>query len=140
MEPFAASIAAAAGRVLVQAMVTESWPVLRDRLARLMSRRAEDREAQMTSALEDTRHVVLSGSSSSEVAAIRWQGRLEALIEDDPSAVEELQSIVDSSADPSVYRPISVVNGSTAGWTQIVQHNLGGGTIQVSHASARPSP
>ncbi|MEU3184786.1 hypothetical protein ABZ707_11355 [Streptomyces sp. NPDC006923] len=135
MDAIAASVAAAAGRVLVQAMMTDAWQAMRDRMAELLSRRAPARMDQMTSALEDARQVVSSGSSSSEIVAIRWQGRLEALLEDDPDAVDALRSIVENSDDGSVYRPISSAGGGTAGRTQIVQHNIGGGTILVSVAS-----
>ncbi|WP_141753565.1 hypothetical protein [Streptomyces agglomeratus] len=137
MEPIAATIAAAAGRVLIQAMATDAWPSFRDRLVQIMSRRG--REAQLTSALDEAREVVLSGSSNGEVAAIRWQGRLEQLIEEDPAAVETLRSIVESSDVGSVYLDFSAGSGNTAGSAQILQHNIGGGTILVS-ATATADP
>ncbi|MFC8453698.1 hypothetical protein [Kitasatospora sp. NPDC057223] len=137
MDPIVVSIAATAGRVIVQTMASDGWRGFRDRMAELMSRQSRVGPSQVATALDDSREAVISGSSSGEVMAIRWQGRLEAMLEESPESADRLVSLIHDSTEGPSASPISVRSEGTAGMAQIVQLNSGGGIVYNQHLLGR---
>ncbi|WP_189215053.1 MULTISPECIES: hypothetical protein [Streptomyces] len=110
-------------------MASTAWQAVRDSLAELLGRRDRARVKQVINSLEESRQIVTEGASTGEVVAIRWQGRLEALIEEDPDAARVLRSIIAGVGSDSAFQPVSERETYTSGKSQILQHNYGGGTI-----------
>ncbi|MEU6230972.1 hypothetical protein [Streptomyces sp. NPDC047042] len=123
------ALASAAGRALVSAMASGVWYALRDTMAELLGRRDRARVTQVTKSLEASREAVATGAASRETVATRWQGRLEALIEEDPDAAVALRSIIDRTGGDIAFQPVSERESYTSGRTQVLQHNYGGATI-----------
>jgi hypothetical protein len=87
-------LAAEAGRVLVQAMVTDGWAAVRGRMAGLFGRGDAERARRAAVQLDAARDGVRSGQLEAAAAASRWQGRIESLIEHHPELVGELRALL----------------------------------------------
>lgn len=89
------ALAAAAGKAVVQAMATDSWVAFRDRIAQIFSGGDSERERQVAGQLSETRDAIRAGHVEAAVAAGRWQGRLETLLENQPEAAVRLEDLIE---------------------------------------------
>lgn len=92
MDPQLVAVAAAAAQALVQAMTSDSWAWVRDRVAGLFGRAEEGQTARAAESLEQARADLASAGDAS--VAGRWQGRLELLLEQHPDLAVELKTLV----------------------------------------------
>lgn len=97
LDPAMTALAATAGTALVQAMVTDSWVTTRDRAARILGRGNPARRQGAVEQMEATRASLRSGKVVASTAESRWQGRLEAILEDHPELAEELAQLVENT-------------------------------------------
>jgi hypothetical protein len=88
-------LAATAGQELIKVMVTDGWASIRDRAALWFGRGDAQRAKQQAQQLDETRVAVQSGQLKQEAAASRWQGRLEALLDEHPELADDLHALVD---------------------------------------------
>jgi hypothetical protein len=94
-----AALASTGGSALVTAMVTDSWEGVRARFARLFGRGDAKQAEAAAGRLEQSRTVLarLSGPNLERARAeqeIVWRTRLGDLLEQDPSAEQELRTVV----------------------------------------------
>jgi hypothetical protein len=89
-----ALLAGAAGQALVQAMASEGWVQIRDRVASLISRGNRQRQQQAADRLESTRAALQSGQSERTAEIAHWKGLLEEVISQYPEVADELRELV----------------------------------------------
>jgi hypothetical protein len=93
------ALASTGGSALVTAMVTDGWEGVRSRFARLFGRGDVKETEASTARLEESR-VALAGLSGPALEQARgeqeivWRTRLGDLLEQDPSAEQELRTLV----------------------------------------------
>jgi hypothetical protein len=90
------ALAAGLGQALVQAMVSDGWNTARERFAGTLSRGNKDRQARTEQQLDETAASVRDGSLDSSTASSRWQGRLEAWLEENPDGATEMRTLLSS--------------------------------------------
>jgi hypothetical protein len=129
MEPLMLEVASTAGRMLISVMRKDVWPEWRGRIARLFAREDDRRVRQMSVSLDESRSAVLGGFSSSDVVALRWQGRFEALMEERPEVGAELAVLIREIDKTPDARPDASRTKHASGNSQIMLHNSGGGTV-----------
>ncbi|MGK5518915.1 hypothetical protein ACSNN9_06105 [Micromonospora sp. URMC 107] len=118
----AAGLAAAASAALIQAMVSDVWLNVKDHAARVLGRDETESIAREDRVLEDSRERVLTASperrdAASALEAARWEGRLQARLEEDPDfavAIRELVAAV-RAAGAGVDQSTTVQQNVTAG-------------------------
>ncbi|WP_326563858.1 hypothetical protein [Micromonospora peucetia] len=118
----AAGLAAAASGALIQAMVSDVWLNVKGHAARILGRDGTESVARADRVLEDSRERVLTASpdrrdAASALEAARWEGRLQARLEDDPVfavAIRELVAAV-RAAGEGVDQSTTVQQNVTAG-------------------------
>ncbi|MFG2008747.1 hypothetical protein ACGFNF_06690 [Micromonospora sp. NPDC048868] len=118
----AAGLAAAASAALIQAMASDVWLNVKEHAARILGRDGTESVARADRVLEDSRERVLAASpdrrdTASALEAARWEGRLQARLEEDPDfavAIRELVAAVRASGE-GVDQSITVQQNVTAG-------------------------
>jgi hypothetical protein len=95
-----AVLAAAGGKALVAAMVTDGWEGIKKRFARLLGRGDKEETEAAAGRLEKARGSVarLSGAELKKAQAeqeVAWRTRLADLLENAPDAADELRVMVD---------------------------------------------
>ncbi|SCL45991.1 hypothetical protein GA0070606_0899 [Micromonospora citrea] len=118
----AAGLAAAASAALIQAMASDVWLNVKDHAARIFGRDESESVARAERVLEDSRDRLYAAApdrmdEASALEAARWEGRLQARLEDDPSfaiAVRELVAAV-RAAGEDVGQSTTVQQNVTAG-------------------------
>ena len=93
------ALASTGGSALVTAMVTDSWEGVKSRFVRLFGRGDAKQAEAAAGRLEQSRAVLagLSGPALEQVRSeqeIAWRTRLGDLLEQDPSAEQELRTLV----------------------------------------------
>ena len=93
------ALASTGGTALVTAMVTDTWEGVKARCARLFGRGDANQDAAAAGRLEQSRAVLagLSGPALERARAeqeVVWRTRLGDLLEQDPSAEQELRTLV----------------------------------------------
>jgi hypothetical protein len=84
------ALATRAADALVQAMVTDAWAALRQRCAQVLGAGDANRQRRADEQLAATRAALTSGELPRDLAASRWQGRLEALLDEHPAVAPDL--------------------------------------------------
>lgn len=114
-----AGLASAGAMAVVKAAGTDAWVMVRDRVARLLSRGDANREVQLRDRLDQTAAAIGEGNSNPErgrLEAAAWQARLEDRLEGAPEAErEQLISLLREAvalSDPP--RPVLAGQGSFA--------------------------
>ncbi|MEV0317277.1 sel1 repeat family protein [Streptomyces sp. NPDC050658] len=111
------ALASAGSSALVQAMATDAWEAVRDRVARLYGR-AERTQRAEAAQLDEIRAELLSGDQGQALdPEAEWRARLSRLLAENPRAAGELRRIVDEftgqpGAGPQTHNTVS---GGTAG-------------------------
>ncbi|MGC4789202.1 hypothetical protein ACLQ22_15380 [Micromonospora sp. DT178] len=95
----AAGLAAAASAALIQAMVSDVWLNVKDHAARVLGRDETELVARADRVLEDSRERVLAASpdrrdTASALEAARWEGRLQARLEEDPDLAVAIRELI----------------------------------------------
>ncbi|MEU2664890.1 hypothetical protein [Micromonospora sp. NPDC007220] len=117
-----AGLAAAASAALIQAMASDVWLNVKEHAARILGRDGTESVARADRVLEDSRERVLAASpdrrdTASALEAARWEGRLQARLEEDPGfavAVRDLVAAV-RAAGEGVDLSTTVQQNVTAG-------------------------
>lgn len=94
MDPAMMALAVVASQELVKVMVGDGWVGVRAAVVGWFGRGDTGRQERQAAQLDQTRDELLAGTVEFAVAAARWQGRLEGLIEEDPGLAEELSALV----------------------------------------------
>ncbi|WP_307671842.1 hypothetical protein [Streptomyces sp. V4I2] len=137
------ALAAAGGTAVVQAVGTDAWVVMRERLGRLIARGDEGREAAELSRLDQTGHALVAGGQSGN-EAIRWesswQARIEMFLDSLPApeqgaAAAELTQLVAAvrAARPAPGAVTATDGGVAAGGDVSVQASSGAVAGAVVH-------
>lgn len=92
MEP--TQLALFAAQAIVQAMATDMWGTVRDRVARLLGGDDPDRARRTAQALDRTRDDLDANPAAADTAVGHWHGRLELLAEESPRAAALLADLV----------------------------------------------
>lgn len=112
-----------AGQAVVDAVASDMWGKVRDRVVQVFQRHAPERAQGAADQLDQTRVLIADGGDTGRIrAAALWQGRFEALLADHPGAALDLESLVrDLNLERSIATrqsinvensPISVRRGS----------------------------
>jgi hypothetical protein len=99
-------LASSLAGALVDSMVSDAWESVRDRLASALSARSESRQQKFVEQLEHSRAEMMGGGSPATTAA-RWQGRIEATLEEHPEIAVELRNLIEAK-DPASRGPIRI--------------------------------
>ncbi|MEW2378821.1 hypothetical protein AB0883_22350 [Micromonospora sp. NPDC047812] len=118
----AAGLAAVASAALIQAMASDVWLNVKDHAARILGRDETESVTRADRVLEDSRERVFTASperrdAASTLEAARWEGRLQARLEEDPGfavAIRELIAAV-RAAGEGVDQSTTVQQNVTAG-------------------------
>lgn len=97
MDPEIAALAAVAARELVRSMTGDGWPALRNGIARLLGLGDEQRAGRHVEQLDASREEVQREPERGDSVGGRWEGRLEALLEEHPALATELTRLVDTA-------------------------------------------
>lgn len=118
----AAGLAAAASAALIQAMASDVWLNVKDHVARILGRDESESVARAERVLEDSRERVLTASpdhrdTASALEAARWEGRLQARLEEDPGSAVAIRDLVAAvrAAGEGVDQSTTVQQNVTAG-------------------------
>ncbi|MFD6563863.1 hypothetical protein [Micromonospora profundi] len=118
----AAGLAAAASAALIQAMASDVWLNVKVHAARILGRDEAGAATGMDQILEDSRERVLAASpdrrdQASALEAARWEGRLQARLEEDPGFAVAVRDLVTAirAAGEGVDQSITVQQNVTAG-------------------------
>ncbi|CAM5562773.1 hypothetical protein BOQ63_007135 (plasmid) [Streptomyces viridifaciens] len=118
-----------AAQTLVSVMMGDLWSGVRDRFARLLSRRSDD-PSTVVEELEESRQRLVedveSGETRNEIAA-EWRSRIRRALTQDPSLVDDLRAILRDCAEPGGQESAQVVQTVNASGSGIV-FNLGSGS------------
>ncbi|MFY1594287.1 hypothetical protein [Micromonospora sp. WMMD737] len=95
----AAGLAAAASAALIQAMASDVWLNVKEHAARILGRDGTESVARADRVLEDSRERMLAASpdrrdTASALEAARWEGRLQARLEEDPGFAVAVRDLV----------------------------------------------
>jgi hypothetical protein len=144
MDPQLMALAALAGQELVKAMAGDGWAAVRDAAARWFGRGDEQRAQRQGQELEETRTAVQTGTVAESVAAGRWQGRLEALLDEHPELADELTALVSDLQKASTTGAVSATDHALVigGDAHIegTHGGIGAGVIHGSVSAGYPSP
>jgi hypothetical protein len=75
-------------------MATDAWSQIRARLAALFGRGDSTRTSQEVARLESDREALLASKTSGPSVSGRIQGRLEMMMEQDPTVKAEVESLI----------------------------------------------
>ncbi|MFI7027791.1 hypothetical protein ACIBK1_03675 [Microbispora rosea] len=129
MDIAAMALAATAGQALVQAMVTDGWAGVRAKVARLLSRGNQDQEQRELDELDEAAGAVRAEAIPASVVAGHLQGRIQALLENYPESVAEIEALVAGLGDTG---SINIhVGGNVSG--QIIAGSNNNATFRVIH-------
>ena len=118
MDAELATLASSGATTLVGLMVTDSWNQARSRLAALFARGGDQR--QIEAELEASREEVVSANEAGDSSGLteaetEWRLRLRRLVQADPQAARELQSLIAELSPPPSQAGTNVVNNSLSG-------------------------
>jgi hypothetical protein len=122
-----AALATAGGSSLVSAMVTDQWASFRAKFAGLLGQGNADQVAVVEERLERSRAALAGLSQERELEpvaieqAAAWRVRLADLLEDEPTAAEELRALV---------QQLQVLGGGLLPSSSVQQHVIGLGQAQ----------
>lgn len=134
-----AALAALAGTALVQAMVTDGWEGVRNKVARLFGRGQADPtiERRLDAACEQLATALPSELKQMQTTlASQWQTRFDDLIADHPDAQADLAALVD---ELSVVMSASGHSVAAAGDVNVAADH-GGVAAGVIHGDVRTGP
>ncbi|MBA2948261.1 hypothetical protein [Streptomyces himalayensis] len=116
MDAELSALAAAGATALVQQMVTDRWPQVRDRAVAFFSRRRGGDQAVIEGELEASRArlVAARGAEDQDAEAAvqaEWRNRLRRTLRSDPAAAAQLRALLDELGPvPSAQRQVAVHN------------------------------
>lgn len=137
------SLTSIGGSALVSAMVTDGWEGVRGRVARLLGRGDAAGERRAATQLEQSR-VVLTGSGGAAADEARaeqeiiWRARLVDLLERDPSAEQDVRTMV-AEVQALVTTSVGRVDQHAVAFGQAQQAVLGQG-VQHANFGVRHGP
>lgn len=127
------ALAAALGAGLVEAMTTDAWHAVRDRISRIFGRGSAAREGETARRLESARVALRSGDPETLTALKRslaeeWAHNLEELLVKDPALAQDFESVLklirlaSGAPDHTVTQTISAQRDAyTAGGDQYIR-------------------
>jgi hypothetical protein len=121
------ALAAAGGSSLVSAMVTDQWATVKAKFARLLGQGNTGQVAVAEERLERSRTALAGLSQEKELEPVAveqaavWRVRLADLLEDEPTAAEELRDLVEQMQ--------ALRGGLLPSWS-VQQHMIGFGQAQ----------
>ncbi|SJZ43117.1 hypothetical protein SAMN02745673_00435 [Marinactinospora thermotolerans DSM 45154] len=131
-----AGLAASGADVVVQAMATDAWIMVRDRIAGLFGAGRE----QVAGELEQARAEVVADDALAADAAAEWRSRLRRHLAAHPESVEELRAVLAEFAPGERGRVVNTITGDVYG-TAIQAGTIHGGvrttTYGGEHAERR---
>lgn len=144
MDPALMALAGAAAQELVKLMTTDGWHAVRDQFARLFGRGDDQRAARHTEQLEASRAELVGGRIEQNATASRWQGRLEALLEEYPELAGQLTALVQQLREASGTAGVVSASGHGVAAGGNVQNigidgGIGAGVIHGSVSTGHPS-
>ncbi|MDQ8705353.1 hypothetical protein RCO28_23065 [Streptomyces sp. LHD-70] len=131
----------AGGAAVVGAMATDSWMLVRTRVAELFRRRGgEEGQLAIEGQLDSNARLVAEADDGDEVRQTllpMWQLQLRELLRRDPEAAEELRTLIDEvrpagSSEPKWVQDVVVRDNANAFVVQggnIVNHHHGAGPV-----------
>ncbi|MFF7331251.1 hypothetical protein [Streptomyces sp. NPDC008150] len=129
MEAELAVLAASGATTIVQLMAQDAWTTAKERVLALFGGRGADGAGSVEAELDATRAVAVGADDARlALSASRWQARLLALLQQDPSAAGQLRALVTGPADGtgSVH---NVVSGEVRG--PVVQTGTVNGDLNI---------
>jgi hypothetical protein len=142
MTPDIEAILASGATILVNAAATDAWKAVHAGFTRLFGRGEPTKEATAARRLD----ALVTAVDQAEPGAVadlrdqertRWLVRLTDLVEDDPSALDELRTLVERLTTQSPPQQQAWVQSNVARDTGQVFATQGGGTINI-HKGASP--
>ncbi|MGP8302007.1 hypothetical protein ACTPOK_29620 [Streptomyces inhibens] len=119
--------AAPAVQALINAMTGDLWTSVRDRFARILARRSNGTD-EVSEDLEESRQQLVNAGDSDEVReeiSAEWLSRFRRALSRDPSALDDLRSLIDE------YGAKTTANGG-----EVTQHvSASGGSIVFNQGS-----
>jgi hypothetical protein len=115
LEDQLSTFAGLVSEAIVHAMVVDGWDAARPLITRAF--RGTGRADQFGGLMDADREAVRQGAVPAEVAAGRWQGRLESAMIQDPQLIVELQTLIAELRKQGVRHPAptSLAMGPTRG-------------------------
>jgi len=108
MDQAVIDLATAAGQTIVNAMTSDGWSAVRDRVAGWFGRGDDRRTGDAVELLDDTRTEIDAGRMTQPAATARWQGRLETLLYDRAELRSELAALIEDLRQAAPNSPIQV--------------------------------
>ncbi|MEV1059454.1 hypothetical protein AB0I92_19550 [Micromonospora chalcea] len=107
MDADISGLAAAGASAIIGAMATDAWKVAKQGFARIFSRSQPQALDAVAAELEQSREDVLAADDETQGGVLssqedQWKARLRMLLITDPTAVGELQKVLDAVAVSSV--------------------------------------
>ena len=140
------ALAALAGNTVVAAATTDAWEAARRKFARLLGRGDSKKEQLADKRLEETRQQ-LDGVTGQKLEkaqadlAKAWQVRMADLLEEDPGAEAELQSLVEEIRAQLPATVVSAVDHAIAAGRDVTVSASGGGVAAgVLHGDVHAGP
>ena len=140
------ALIALAGNTVVAAATTDAWEAARRKFARLLGRGDSKKEQLADKRLEETRQQ-LDGVTGQKLEkaqadlAKAWQVRMADLLEEDPGAEAELQSLVEEIRAQLPATVVSAVDHAIAAGRDVTVSASGGGVAAgVLHGDVHAGP
>lgn len=124
----AAALAATASSALLQAMLSDVWPAVKQRAALILGRADGAAESRVDRAMEDSRGRVLAAAPERRnqvlvLEAARWEGRLLARLDEEPGFADTVRELIAA---------IQAAGGPGHGSTTVGQHVTAGRDAYVA--------
>ncbi|MFE0103172.1 tetratricopeptide repeat protein [Streptomyces sp. NPDC059009] len=129
------TLVAAVSSALVQAMATEAWPTVRDRVAGLYGRRAAAEAVRLDAARAELLAGDRDGGHEDDAQA-EWRAQLLGLLADNPGAAEELRDVAEEF-EPLADDSPQVCNSVPGGRAETI---VQAGTVTSLTVHERPAP